>query len=76
MYVCSYYIIIIYVRIYIYIYILYIYTRIYIYIHIYVTGFWKTIPNRTFGISRNTNFDIHGTVFLWSLIVAMPDLLQ
>ena len=21
-----------------------------------VTGFWKTIPNRTFGISRNTNF--------------------
>ena len=41
-----------------------------------VTGSWKTVPNRTFGIPRNTNFNIHGTVFLWCLIVAMPDLLQ
>ena len=42
----------------------------------FVTGSWKTVPNRTFGISRNTNFNIHGTVFLWCLIVATPDLLQ
>ena len=42
----------------------------------YVTGSWKTVPNRTFSISRNTNFNIHGTVFLWCLIVATPDLLQ
>ena len=41
-----------------------------------VTGSWKTVPNRTFGIPRNTNFNIHGTVFLWCLIVATPDLLQ
>ena len=41
-----------------------------------VTGSWKTVPNRTFGISRNTNFNIHGTIFLWYLIVATPDLLQ
>ena len=25
-------------------------------LYVYVTGFWKTVPNRTFGISRNTNF--------------------
>ena len=25
-------------------------------INIYVTGFWKKVPNRTFGISRNANF--------------------
>ena len=46
------------------------------YANIYVTGSWKTAPNRTFGISRNTNFNIHGTIFLWCLIVATPGLLQ
>ena len=43
---------------------------------VYVTGFWKTIPNRTFGILRNTNLKFHDTVFLWCLIAAMPDLHQ
>ena len=42
-----------------------------IYTPTYVTGSWKTVPNRSFGISRNTNFNIHGTIFLWCLIVAI-----
>ena len=40
---------------------------------LYVTGFWKTVPNRTFGISRNTYFNSHGTVFLWCRLAPVVD---
>ena len=48
---------------YIYLYI-YIYVCMYVYI-IYVTGFRKTDPNSTFGISRTTNLKYLPTVNLF-----------
>ena len=38
-----------------------------------VTGFWKTILNHTL-FREIPILNIHGTVFLWCLIVATPDL--